>query len=98
MTQVGGFDVSLKIAADYEFMVRCLGQQRLRSAYMAEILVRMRMGGASNRSLSAMFSKSREDLQVLRRHRLGGIGTLALKNIRKLPQFLMRRCAIAPSG
>jgi hypothetical protein len=37
-----------------------------------------------------MLRKSREDLTALRRHGVGGIVSLAAKNARKLPQFLMK--------
>ena len=53
-------------------------------------MVRMRMGGASNRSLAAMLLKSREDLRAMRHSGVGGIGTLVCKNVRKLPQFFQR--------
>ena len=85
---VGGFDTSLRIAADYDFMLRCLLRPGATARYVPHDLVRMRLGGASNSSVSAVSRKSREDLLVLRRHRLGGWLTLACKNLRKLPQFL----------
>lgn len=88
LTQVGDFDTRLRIAADYDFMLRCLRLPAFQLAYVPQVLVRMRMGGASNRSLQAMLRKSREDLKALRRNQVGGLLTLACKNLRKLPQFL----------
>lgn len=88
--ELGGFDASLRIAADYEFMLRCLTRQGVRAAYIPEVLVRMRAGGASNRSLGAMLRKSREDLTAMQRSGVGGFGTLLCKNVRKLPQFFRR--------
>ena len=85
---LGGFDTSLRIAADYDFMLRCLTRPGVSAEYIPQVLVRMRLGGASNASLRAVASKSREDLQVIRRHHLGGWFTLACKNLRKLPQFI----------
>jgi glycosyltransferase len=87
--RVGGFDVRLRIAADYDFMLRCLWGQACTAAYVPEVLVQMRTGGASNKSLRALFRKSREDLQVLRRNQVGGVGSLLAKNLRKLPQFFV---------
>jgi glycosyltransferase len=71
-------------------MLRCLLQPRLRVKYVPEVLVRMRTGGASNRSLRALLRKSSEDLRVMQHHGVGGWASLALKNLRKLPQFLAR--------
>lgn len=90
MQEIGRFDVSFRIAADYEYMLRCLLRESVRVGYVDEVLVRMRAGGVSNRSISTMLRKSREDLTVMRRHRIGGVSTLAAKNLRKLPQFLSR--------
>lgn len=91
LQQHGGFDTSLRIAADYDLMLRVLVGVNTPPAYLPDVMVRMRTGGASNRSLRAMWRKSREDLGVLRAHRIGGLFSLACKNLRKLPQFLSGR-------
>jgi len=85
--RVGGFDTRYRISADYDHILRLFSQPDLNPVYIPEVLVHMRTGGASNRSLGAMVAKSREDLDILRRHRVGGLGTLALKNLGKLGQF-----------
>jgi glycosyltransferase len=87
---LGGFDISLRIAADYEYMLRLLTAPNVRVSYLPRVLVRMRTGGASNRSLGALMLKSREDLKALRRHHVGGWLTLFCKNLRKVPQFIRR--------
>ena len=84
---MGGFDIRLRIAADYDLMLRLLRQPEVRVTYLPLVLVRMRTGGASNRSLSALWRKSCEDLGALRRSGTGGLGALLCKNARKLPQF-----------
>jgi len=50
----------------------------------------MRLGGESNRSLERIIRKSREDLRALRNNGVGGIGTLAAKNLSKIGQFLVK--------
>lgn len=84
------FDANLRISADYEFMLRCLSRAGAQAAYVPEVLVRMRVGGASNRSVPAVLRKMREDLYALRRNRVGGPITLACKTLRKLPQLIER--------
>ena len=86
----GGFDLRYRIAADYDLMLRLLSRIKGRVVYLPEVLVRMRLGGASNRSLRQILRKSWEDYQALRANRLGGLGTLLLKNVQKLPQFFRR--------
>ncbi|MFM7028518.1 MAG: glycosyltransferase family 2 protein, partial [Chakrabartia sp.] len=83
----GLYDTSLRISADYEAMLRYLLPGGISLAYIPEVLVKMRVGGESNGSLSRVLLKSREDLAAIRRHNLGGLGTLALKNARKIRQF-----------
>ena len=84
----GGFDTRYRIAADYDFMLRVLTQLSGRVVYLPQVLVRMRLGGISNRSLKMMLRKSREDYRVLRTNNVGGLGALVWKNLSKLPQFV----------
>lgn len=86
----GGFDLQYRIAADYDFMLRVLSRLTGRVVYIPEVLVRMRVGGASNRSVRHIVRKSWEDYRALRANRLGGIGALAWKNLSKVPQFWQR--------
>ena len=88
--RLGGFDQSLRIAADYNAMLAILLAMTGTVAYLPEVLVRMRLGGVSNRSLANLLRKSREDLWVIHRHGIGGIGTLICKNLSKLGQFFTR--------
>ncbi|MDT8377225.1 MAG: hypothetical protein RQ867_10885 [Mariprofundaceae bacterium] len=88
--QLGGFDTSFHIAADYDFMLRFFGRQQLKCSYLPEVLIKMRLGGASNRSLKNILQKSREDYRALRKNGAGGLFTLAWKSLSKLPQFFRR--------
>lgn len=85
--QLGGFDTRFRIAADYDFMLRLLTQPEIVTAYVPHVLVKMRVGGASNRSITNILRKSREDLQALRSNKVGGLTTLFWKNISKIGQF-----------
>jgi len=86
--QLGTYDTSFRIAADYEAMLRYLVRGKIRLAYIPEVMVKMRVGGESNRSLGRIMTKSTEDLRAIRRHGVGGIATLVAKNLRKLTQFI----------
>ncbi|WP_108222455.1 glycosyltransferase family 2 protein [Cereibacter azotoformans] len=86
----GAYDTSFRISADYDAMLRWLANGHIRLAYIPEVLVKMRTGGESNRSLGHILRKSREDLRALRRNEVGGMGTLILKNVSKLSQFIHR--------
>jgi glycosyltransferase len=86
--RLGGYDTSYRIAADYDCMLRFLGKGGIRAVYIPEVLVKMRVGGASNRSLRNILQKSREDYRALRVNGVGGVWALVWKNLSKLPQFL----------
>jgi glycosyltransferase len=86
----GLYDSSFEIAADYDAMLRYLAKGRIHLAYIPEVLVKMRVGGESNRSLERIVSKSREDLRAIRKNGVGGIGTLVGKNFSKLGQFIVK--------
>jgi glycosyltransferase len=88
--RLGSFDTQFRIAADYDLMMRFLFTDGIRAAYVPQILVRMRLGGASNRSLQSLLRKSSEDYRIARRHNLGGLFTVFLKNVSKLSQFWRR--------
>lgn len=85
--RLGRFDTRYRIAADYDCILRFLGRGGIVPTYIPEVLVKMRVGGASNRSLVNIVQKSREDYRALRENQVGGLGTLAWKNISKIKQF-----------
>ncbi len=66
----GLFDLDYRIAADIEFMMRLFEVHGVRARYLPEILVRMRMGGTTNRSLRNIVRQNREVLRALDSHRL----------------------------
>lgn len=86
----GGYDTRYRIAADYDAVLRWFGAGQIRAVYLPEVLVRMRWGGESNRSLGRILRKSREDYTALRRNGVGGMATLFAKNFSKIPQFFRR--------
>ncbi|MBO4372897.1 MAG: glycosyltransferase [Bacteroidales bacterium] len=85
--QFGSFNTSLKIAADYDLMLRFLHQAKISVTYCPIVAVKMRVGGISNRSVSNIIKKMREDLYAARKNKVGGFFTLIMKNLRKVKQF-----------
>jgi glycosyltransferase len=89
--RAGLYDTSYRISGDYDGMLRFLTTGHIRLSYIPQVMVRMKIGGVSNRSFAHMIRKSREDYRAIRRHKVGGIGTLVAKNLSKLPQFGVKR-------
>jgi glycosyltransferase involved in cell wall biosynthesis len=88
--RLGSYDTSYRIAADYDAILRFLGKGGVRARYIPEVLVKMRVGGESNKSLDRVIRKSREDYRALRSSGMGGAGALIWKNVSKIPQFILR--------
>lgn len=84
----GGFDLRFRIAADYELMFRFLYKHRLRARYVPLTIVRFRLGGASNKSLTHVWKANRE---VLKAWKVNGepVSPLIMfaKPLRKLAQY-----------
>lgn len=94
ISKVGFFDTTFKIAADYDWILRCLICKDINVFYLPKVLVRMRIGGASNKSIKNIYNKTREDYRAIRNNGVGGIVTLLMKNISKIPQFFKKNKAM----
>ncbi|KAB7892675.1 glycosyltransferase family 2 protein [Poseidonibacter ostreae] len=85
----GNFDLSFRIAGDYDFMLRVLSSG-IKVKYLPKVLYKMRVGGESNKSLKNIIQKSKEDLKALKKNNIGGIGSLLIKNFSKIMQFVKK--------
>jgi hypothetical protein len=65
---LGLFDLEFKLAADFEFMARYLERGKIRSAYIPNVLVRMRLGGATNQSWKNVLQQNKEILAALEKN------------------------------
>lgn len=66
----GGFDLNYHIAGDFELMLRFLEVHKIRVRYVAEVWVKMRLGGTTNKSLKNIWMGNQEILRALRSHGL----------------------------
>lgn len=55
----GVFDVSMQVSADFEIMLRFIEKNKIKVAYLPEVLVNMRLGGESNKSFRNFFLGNR---------------------------------------
>lgn len=84
----GLYRTDMKIAADYEMILRLLYQNKIITHYLPLTTYCMTIGGASNKSLKNIFIKSTEDYSAMKIHSLPfPIKTLMLKNLVKIPQY-----------
>lgn len=89
--KIGGFDTAYRIAGDYLSVLQFFTQPHFKAVYIPEVLVTMRLGGSSNKSIKAVIQKSKEDWRALRSCGFGvssAIRAIAGKNLSKLSQFV----------
>lgn len=61
--KAGLFNSDFKLAADYEFMLRIFKKNSFNSKYINRVMVKMRLGGATNQSFSNV---KRQNLEILK--------------------------------
>lgn len=87
----GGFNTQLGTAADYELMLRLLVRYEISACYIPEVLIKMRSGGASNRTVKNRLLANKMDKQAWR---LNGLNpypwTIWLKPFRKINQWFLK--------
>ena len=86
----GEFNLSFKISADYDFMLRILKDDSLKFTYLPNVITKMRVGGASNRSVKNIIQKTKEDYRAVRLNNNGGWYLIFLKNMSKVRQFIFK--------
>ncbi len=82
----GLYKTDYRIAADYELLIRMLYVHKIPYVYIPEVLIKMRLGGASTRSLKSNIILNRE---ILRGCRENGIRTNLFKVYSKYPKKLI---------
>lgn len=70
LERLGYFDTSFKFAADVEFMMRYLEGGALKSVYIPHVMVRMRLGGSSNKSWANILKQNKEIFRALRKNKV----------------------------
>lgn len=85
----GTFNSELRLAADFELTMRLIECKRVSWTYIPEIMVRMRMGGATNRSIRNVLAGNLESYHACRINNLKVFlpWFVARKVLSRIPQF-----------
>ena len=86
INKIGFFNNTYKVSFDYDFIIRLLKYKGIKAFYLPIVSVKMLTGGNSNK-IQNIIRKMKEDLKIIKRHKIGGLRTLFLKNFSKLSQF-----------
>ncbi len=85
--QYGLYNEQFSISADYEYILRIFKQREINKTYYPSVIVKMNIGGISNRSIKSILKKSKEDLHALRINKVGGLYSIVFKYLRKASQL-----------
>lgn len=85
----GLFDLSFRLAADFEIMLRFLDKYKISTYYLKEPLVKMRLGGETNKSLKNIYYQNIECLRAFKKNEIKVVKFLYpfLRIVPKLFQF-----------
>ena len=64
----GLFDLNFKIAADFEIMLRFLEKNQITTFYLPEHILKMRLGGESNKSIKNIINQNVECLKAFEKN------------------------------
>lgn len=89
---LGGFDTSYAMGNDVELMMRFLEKHHLKVVYIPELLVKMRLGGVSNRAVKNIILQNKNIIQAAKNLniKISIWGFLWGKMVNRLWQFIMR--------
>lgn len=95
----GGFDLRYRFQSDFDLTMRLLQVYGINSVYIPEILVRMRMGGTTNKSVVNIIKGNMESFRACRNHGIRvGPWFFVAKFAMRLPQFFRRPDRIVSAG
>lgn len=96
--RVGNFDLTYRLAADYEFLLRTFYTHQVSSLYIPKIWVRMRSGGATGGNFKSILAQNNEIRAAQQKHgvRCSTLRFYAVKIADRLMQRARARSVEAP--
>lgn len=82
----GDFDLNYNLAADFEIMLRFIEVSKISAKYLKESLVKMRLGGETNKSFINIFNQNKECVRAFRNNNIE-VNSLLYPFYRILPKF-----------
>lgn len=85
----GLYNIDLKCASDYDYMLRVFRDQSLTFSYIPEVITKMSRGGISTGGIKNQINKWKEDYWVLKNNQMPHpLWILFVKNVTKIPQLI----------
>lgn len=89
LKKYGLYNETYQIAADTEFLTRYMYKYKIKTYYLDQYIVKMKMGGAST-DIKRIITKWSEDIRVYKRYNLNPYIALPAKVLLKTPQLVTR--------
>ncbi len=87
--ETGLFNLEYRLAADYELMFRMMKKYRFNIKYINILIVKMRLGGATNQSFSNILNQNKEILKAWKKNSLKApFYLMPLRIFKRLMQFI----------
>ena len=88
----GSYSLEFGSAADYELMLRFLHVNHLKALHINKVLVKMNIGGISNKNIGNRLRALFFDLKAIRKNNISlPLVAIAFKPLRKITQYFGRR-------
>ena len=84
--QYGGFNLKFKLASDFEIMLRFIEKYKISTIYLPEPLIKMRLGGETNKSVENIFRQNKECIKAFKDNDLK-VNSLMYPFFRIIPKF-----------
>lgn len=84
--QAGLFNTKMRLAADYELMLRVFKKYHFKSRYLSRLLVKMRLGGSTNKNWKNII---KGNIEILEAWKINGLSAPLLL----MPQRIIKRVA-----
>ena len=87
--EFGLYKLDYKIAADYELLMRLIYKNHISYTYLNEVLVHMRTGGVSNKTIVSRYILNKEIIKACKENGVNtNMAVLSLKYINKIFEFI----------
>lgn len=84
--QYGGFNLKFKLASDFEIMLRFIEKYKISTIYLPEPLIKMRLGGETNKSVENIFRQNKECIKAFKDNDLK-VNSVLYPFFRIIPKF-----------
>ncbi len=84
--QYGGFNLKFKLSSDFEIMLRFIEKYKISTIYLPEPLLKMRLGGETNKSVENIFRQNKECIKAFKDNDLK-VNSVMYPFYRIIPKF-----------